>query len=377
MKVLIAGDYCQKYRVDSLVKRKEHGNMFSSIRNVTNEVDYAIVNFEFPIITNESIVNKIKKCGPTLMGSAESIDAIKYAGFHCCTLANNHILDQGEECCIETKELLNKEGLEVVGVGQNLAEASKILYKSIKGKTIAVINCCEHEFSIAKDNAAGANPLNPIYQYQQIQEAKSKADYVLIIVHGGHEHFQLPSIRMQETYRFFIDVGADAVINHHQHCYSGYETYKGRPIFYGLGNLLFDHQTQRNTMWNEGYMVVIDFSEKEITFNIIPYTQCRERATIRLMDYNERRHFDLTIANLNSIISDKSSLKRSLDEYYLKCANSEINNLEPYQSRFMRKLYRWGMLPHCIKGKKALSILNHIDCESHRDKLLYALKKKI
>lgn len=41
---------------------------------------------------------------------------------------------------------------------------------------------------------------------------------------------------MQEIYRFFVDIGADAVINHHQHCYSGYEVYKEKPIFYGLGN---------------------------------------------------------------------------------------------------------------------------------------------
>ena len=41
---------------------------------------------------------------------------------------------------------------------------------------------------------------------------------------------------MKETYRFFVDCGADAVINHHQHCYSGYEYYKDKFICYGLGN---------------------------------------------------------------------------------------------------------------------------------------------
>ena len=41
-------------------------------------------------------------------------------------------------------------------------------------------------------------------------------------------------------------VGADAVVNHHQHCYSGYEVYKDKPVFYGLGNLLFDHASKRS-----------------------------------------------------------------------------------------------------------------------------------
>ena len=51
-----------------------------------------------------------------------------------------------------------------------------------------------------------------------VEEAKKKADFVLVIVHGGSEHFQLPTPRMQATYRFFVDAGADAVVNHHQHC---------------------------------------------------------------------------------------------------------------------------------------------------------------
>ena len=77
---------------------------------------------------------------------------------------------------------------------------------------MAVINCCEHEFSVTTGDFPGANPLNPIRQFYKISEARKDADYVVVIVHGGHEMLQLPSPRMQELYRYFIDVGADAVI---------------------------------------------------------------------------------------------------------------------------------------------------------------------
>ena len=79
--------------------------------------------------------------------------------------------------------------LDIVGVGRNLKEAEKVLYLEKDGKTIAVINCCEHEFSLATETEAGANPLNPVRQFYAIQEAKKKANYVLVIVHGGHEMF--------------------------------------------------------------------------------------------------------------------------------------------------------------------------------------------
>lgn len=148
-----------------------------------------------------------------------------------CTLANNHILDQGEQCCLDTKRELEKAGIDTVGVGHNIGEAGIILYKQINGETLAIINCCEHEFSIATESSAGANPINPIQQYYKVQEARQNADYVLVIVHGSHEHYQLPSPQMQEIFRFYIDAGADAVVNGHQHCYSGYEEYKGKPIF--------------------------------------------------------------------------------------------------------------------------------------------------
>ena len=60
-------------------------------------------------------------------------------------------------------------------LSQHSTEASKILYKEIAGMTLAIINCCEHEFSIATEKTAGSNPLNPIKQYYAIKEAKEKA----------------------------------------------------------------------------------------------------------------------------------------------------------------------------------------------------------
>ena len=257
MRILIAGDFCQKYRVDVLVRQKQFGELFDEVKPLIGQADYSIVNFEFPIIKEGAPPHPIPKCGPNLKGSIEAVEAVKYAGFKCCTLGNNHILDQGEQCCIDTKVELEKSGVDTVGSGKNLEEASRVLYKKIGSETLAIINCAEHEFTIATETRAGANPLNPIQQFYKIQEAKKQADYIIVIVHGGHEHYQLPSPRMQETYRFFINAGADAVINGHQHCLSGYEMYKGKPIVYGLGNFCFDNPNYRETKWNEGYMAVL------------------------------------------------------------------------------------------------------------------------
>lgn len=188
-----------------------------------------------------------------------------------------------------------------------MKEASRILYKDIKGVKFAIINCCEHEFSIATDKKGGSNPLNPIQQYYAIQEAKKQADKIIVIVHGGHELYQLPSLRMKETYRFFVDAGADAVINHHQHCYSGYEVYEGKPIFYGLGNFCFDWKGKRNSIWNYGYMVKLSFNNDNIEYEVIPYCQGNEKPGLEVLTNKEE--FLISISELNKVIANDVQLK--------------------------------------------------------------------
>lgn len=371
MKILVAGDYCDRYRVSEIISEGRYDEMFGYVKPLIDDADFRFVNFEFPVV--QKVGFPIPKCGPNLMGQAKSVDAIKYAGFNVCTLANNHILDQGETCCIDTINLIQQAGIQTVGAGGNLSEAEKILYLPLNQETLAVINCCEHEFSIATDNSAGANPLNPIKQFYKIQEARKNADYVLVIVHGGHEHYQLPSLRMRETYRFFIDAGADAVVNHHQHCYSGYEVYNGKPIFYGLGNFLFDHPEKRNTIWNEGYLVQLNFEKQGVSYKLHPYYQCNERPSVTLPQDDEVRCFVNRVHELNAVISNEKVLEKYNKEYFEKGKDIELYLLRPYHNRVLNKLFKLGFLPDPLKKSK-YAILNHITCESHISKLQYALE---
>lgn len=372
MKVIIAGDFAPTARLAKLVEERNFGEIFSeNLRKIIKSADFSFVNFESPIVENG--YNPIQKCGPNLRCTKEAAEAVKYAGFTGVTMANNHILDYGAEGLRKTVECCESQGLDIVGVGNNLKEAERVLYLSKGNKVLAVINCCEHEFSIATDKDAGANPLNPIRQFYLIQEAKKQADYVLVIVHGGHEYYQLPSSRMQETYRFFIDTGADAVVNHHQHCYSGYEIYNGKPIFYGLGNFCFDNNEIINTSWNEGFFVQISFGN-DIEYELYPYCQFGTNPTISL---TQNDVFESEIKRLNDVIADEHKILSEETDYYLTNYKRQIFMFEPYQNKILDKLFDMKILPSTITKKKLLRILNYIICESHRDKLINAIKKII
>lgn len=371
MKILIAGDFCPQNRVAEILEKGDYVSVLGEVKDIISDADYAIVNFECPVTRGGE--RPIEKCGPNLQCSEKGIEAVKWVGFDCVTLANNHFLDYGKEGVIHTFEACKKYSVDTVGGGMNLQEASKILYKEIKDKTLAIVNCCEHEFSIATEESAGSNPLNPIQQYYDIQKARKEATYVVVIVHGGHEHYQLPSLRMQDTYRFFIDAGADAVINHHQHCYSGYEIYKGKPIFYGIGNFCFDFPTfaRKNPNWAYGYMVDLDIDGDDVKFNLHPYKQSTEVPEVKMIANNP---FAGHIDELNSIISNRKILRQAQVEYYESEGPQALSVFQPFRSRLAFAARRFKLMPSLMSNKWRLALYNYIVCEAHFDKVKFFLQ---
>ena len=370
-KILIAGDYAPHDRVATQMENGD-SSCLDDVKAIIKSADYSIVNFESPVVIREA--KPIKKTGPNLNCSEKAMECVARAGFDCVTLANNHFRDFGQIGVEDTIGTCSKFEIDYVGGGKTRSEAGQILYKVINGRTLAVINVCEHEWSIASDNHGGSNPLEIIATCHAIKQAKEKSDYLLVIVHGGIELYDLPTPRMKETYRFFIENGADAVINHHQHCYSGYEIYQDKPIFYGLGNFCFDNSLIKPVeLWTKGYMVEIEFADK-INFQLIPYTQCDEtKPAVQIME--NTNEFFSNIGRLNAIIADDTQLKAHFEQKASEGATTAKNLLVPYTSLPAKKLQSKGLLPSFVNEGRLRQLLAHIQCESHRDVLLHGLKQ--
>ena len=373
MKLLVAGDFVPQNRIKKKVIDMDMAFVRDVVKPLCKEPTYAIVNLEAPIVLSKT--KPITKTGPNMYAPLETIYAIKEAGFNCVTLANNHFRDYGQAGIESTIKVCKKFDIDYVGGGIDLTESRKILYKEINGTYLAIINICEHEWSIATDEYGGANPQNPIRQFYDIKEAREKAQYVAVIVHGGTEWYNLPTPRMKETYRFYIDAGADMVINHHQHCYSGYEIYKGKPIFYGLGNFCFDKGKTDRTFWNEGYMVMLNMGDSGIHYELIPYVQCAGEPTISILE--NRKEFDNSIKNLNAIIADDNALKKRFQELALMREDTIKSFMAPYSSKILQKLRAKKLLPSFVTCKRLTQLLAHSQCEAHRDLMIEYLKLKI
>jgi len=365
--IFIAGDIVPKNRTVDLFKQKKTDELFHDFIPIIKEAKISIGNLEAPIINGNP--TPIKKNGPCLHAPKETIEVLKEVGFNTLTLANNHFRDQGQNGVDYTIQCIENQKIDFVGGGKTLFDVRRILYKTICDKTIAIINVCEHEFSIASKECGGSNPLDLINLHEDITTAKEKADYILVITHGGIEGYQLPTPRMKRTYRHLIDLGADAVINHHQHCFSGYEIYKEKPILYGLGNFCFDWGTKFEGKWNEGYAVQLFFN-KSITFNIIPYKQCDDEPKVKLLPSD---CYDKTIQKLNDIIQDDQLLEENYHQFIENRKNMILLDILPIHNRYIKALFKRGIISLPYKEKDFIRIKNKICCESHLDNLITSL----
>ena len=372
--IFIAGDFCPKERIAKLIEDRDY-SFLDKIAPIVKQADYSIVNFECPIA--EAGAKPICKAGPALHTSRNAVSAIKYAGFDCATLANNHFRDYGDVGCGATIEELKQQDIDYVGGGMDITEAQKVLFKTIKDKKIAIVNICENEFSIATTDQAGSAPIDTVDNYHQIINARKDADYVLVITHGGHEMYQLPSPRMRKLYRYFIDLGADAVINHHQHCFSGYEFHQDKPIIYGLGNFCFDWAGKRNSIWNEGYGVTISFEDDSINLQLHPYTQCNDIPEVSPLEAEALEKFNKRILELNDIIASESKLQASFLDWVTKVERNKHSLLASWYNKYLDIAARKKIIPIPLSRNRAKSLLNHINCEAHRDITIEVLRRKI
>ena len=339
----IAGDLFLGRRIESIAKDNPASLFDEKITEIFQNSDFNIINLESPL-TDAGEEFQISKSGPFLKASPSTIGVLKLLNVNLVTLANNHIYDYGDKGLADTINTCKSQNIATVGVGSNLGQASEIFLKKIDQITIGVVNITENEWSIANAVHGGANPIDIVANTRTLHAAKQIADIVILIVHGGHERFHYPSPRMVDLYHYYAEEGASLVISHHSHCISGYEIYNGVPIFYGLGNFLFDSLIDFEG-WYEGVLLNIQInSKKEISWNLLPYQQCKGGFQVELLVENKKQQVEDEIQAINEIIADPQKLKSkfndlifSQEDFFLSIfSTSNILNFKFFRSIIRR-----------------------------------------
>ena len=374
VKIIVTGDYCPHLRVEELALEGKHEQIYNEYYTVLTDKDLSIVNLECPLTDAEEGIEKI---GPHLKADPYVIEALKYINVDMVSLANNHIMDFNLTGLIDTKNACERAGIKTVGAGFTIDQASKPALIKTKNRTIGIINYTENEFSIATKNKGGANPYNIIKIYEGIENLQDKCDIILLIIHGGNEFYSLPNPRFVKELRFFGTLGVSAIICHHTHCYSGYEVYNEVPIFYGLGNFIFDWEDMNDDNFRIGYFVKLQFDKyNKCSFTIHPYKQFKERPGLRSLSNIERKKFDQNIKALSRIITNDKLLNDKWEKFCKEKSRYYLESIKGY-GRIRKALSRLGLNSGKQREHKHyLRLLDYIDCESHRDILTNILRKE-
>lgn len=365
MKILILGDFVPTSINYDLCSESNLQALFGkTMINVMNEHDYTLFNLEAPIYDGNK---KIEKCGPNLQIPIKCAEVIKHFKNPIACLANNHIFDSGLEGLISTLNFLDINKISHCGAGLNFDDLKKPLIIN----DICIFNYCEHEFSFDEKSECGANQFEEGRPYLEITKIAKKGFFVIVVFHGGKEHFMFPSKKMREKCRNIIDCGAKFVFCQHSHCIGAIEKYNGGVIFFGQGNFLFRKQKETN-MWSHSIAVSVD--TRSNCYEIIPFKSYKNGIII---DENKK-------ATIDSIPIIESSNKKQIE--YIDCEYNKFakNNFLKYlcKLRGYSKI-RMGIEIYILHGltlkllyskKKLKTIENIINCESHNELLVTGLR---
>ncbi len=257
---LAVGDIMLSRNVANKIKKAGDPLLpFSAMVDVFAGVNFSVGNLESPF----SGSNYIPQTGSLIFNTPDvNIKGLTQNKFKVVSLANNHVLDQGINGLERTINFLNKNGIGHTGAGANLESAWQPAMVNTSG-----IKTCFVGTSYASINDGGKSTNNYVARIEdtdtlklQITNLKSNCDFIAVLMHAGTEYVQEPNQSQINFAHAAIDAGADIVIGHHPHWVQTIEKYKGKYIFYSLGNFIFDQMWSQET--REGLALKIKISKQ-------------------------------------------------------------------------------------------------------------------
>ena len=341
------------------------------LKDILDRAAYRIFNLETPLT---DMRKPIIKQGPNLIAPTATVKGYKAFGVDLLTLANNHIMDQDIQGLKSTVETLNKVGINHLGAGKDLVSAAVPFIFEFGGKKAGVYACAEHEFSIAGEDKPGANPFDPLWSLDHVAKLKGKTDFVIVLYHGGKEHYRYPSPDLQKICRRLVDKGADLVICQHSHCIGCEERYRKGIIVYGQGNFIFDDSSDE--CWQTSLLVKMD---ADLGVSYLPLVKtgngvrlADEMSGQKILDGFRFRSEE--IQKPGYIEMQYAQFADSFLDFYLRALSGKksvwfriFNRLSKgaYMKRYLQKTYGTASI---------VGIANYIDCEAHKELLSKAMK---
>ncbi len=254
---------------DCLTLRKKSQSVFEKVLPYLKKSDLGICQLETCISERGSL--RVGVLTPT-RAKPEVVSEFLGANLNVIGFASNNALDFGYDAFFDTLNILRANKVNVIGAGKNVGEARKPAYLNVKGIKVAILAFCsilQYGYDAGKDRPE-VSPIKVSTFYEPtenlreqpgtparivtipdkgdteamkeaVRRAKRTSDIVIVLFHWGvHFHHSPLALYQLELGHGAIDCGADLILGSHPHVLQAIEVYKGKVIFYSLGNFAFD-----------------------------------------------------------------------------------------------------------------------------------------
>ncbi len=247
--ISIAGDILLSRGVADAIEQKGASYPYEGVSQLFRQDDITIANLECPLTIAGDGAMKEKRF--VFKADPMSADTLKSSGFDVLMLANNHTMDYMSEGLSDTMKALGSAGLLYAGAGQSRDEIKPCFIEK-NGLCIGILAYSAlppegfmYDGGSATIAYARAGFLDDMRG--AVASAAAQCDFLLVYFHWGTEYRHDVGEAQIETAHAAVDSGASAVIGTHPHVLQGRETYKGAPIYYSIGNFVFDKQIPDGT----------------------------------------------------------------------------------------------------------------------------------
>lgn len=263
--ILFAGDLLLDRGVREKIDHMGIESLFHpSVDSLFQTCQLVIANLECPATKRRSPISKqfVFRAEP------EWLEVLKKHGITHLNMANNHSMDQGMVGLQDTYQNIMDAKMVPLGFGKNLKYACQPLLLANYPRKIYLISSLQvlsENWNWTEDTPCICETsIDNLANFTQQIKNDDPECIIFIQLHWGAEHTFKPATMQKQQAWQLIDAGADCIVGHHTHTMQSSETYKGKPIFYSIGNFIFDQKRNINT---KGQLVKATISAGQISFD--------------------------------------------------------------------------------------------------------------
>ena len=266
--IIFTGDILLDRGVRRVIERKGADCLFTTqVDSLFRSADIVVGNLECPATHIKAPVQKrfIFRAEP------EWLQVLKKHGITHLNLANNHAIDQGRQGLMDTKERIRQTGMTPVGAGRTMSEAAQPILLTQQPRKVWLVSslrlALENYAYLTDKPCVSQEPMDSLLSRIRTLRRQDAKAVIIVSLHWGGENTATPVPHQRLEAHRLINAGADMLICHHTHTLQTIERYRGRDIYYSIGNFIFDQQKPINS---KACLVKVNVTKDKVSTTAIP-----------------------------------------------------------------------------------------------------------